>query len=281
MPQLEPEQAQTHGDNQPPTQDTGNDTQEPSDTAEDEPESPILQRDPIATDRALQLLTAGEVSLRGRMPYSSNATFLVDVCHNGLAAQAIYKPVRGERPLWDFPTGLAHREVGAFLMAEALGWEVVPPTVMRADLPFDAGSLQLFMPADFSEHYFTLVSEPRHQHAMQRICALDVVINNTDRKSGHCLLGTDDKIWAIDNGLSFHHEFKLRTVIWDFEGENLPDTILRDLQAVCAAGLPIALAETLTPLERAATETRLKALTEAGHFPVDETGGRRWPWPLV
>ncbi|MDE0657505.1 MAG: hypothetical protein OXH58_13090, partial [Acidimicrobiaceae bacterium] len=118
-------------------------------------QSPIRDRPPIETARALALLSSGEVDLRGRMPYSSNATFLVDVTHEGLDAQAIYKPVRGERPLWDFPSGLAHREAGAFWMDAALGWDVVPPTVVRDDLPFDEGSLQLFMPADFEEHYFT------------------------------------------------------------------------------------------------------------------------------
>ena len=159
-------------------------------------QSPIRDRPPIATDRALALLAEGDVELRGRMPYSSNVTFLVDVAHDGLDAQAIYKPVRGERPLWDFPSGLSHREAGAFLIDRALGWDLVPPTVVRDDLPFDEGSLQLFMPARFEEHYFTLVAEERFRPELQRVCALDIVINNTDRKSGHCLLGTDGTIWA-------------------------------------------------------------------------------------
>ena len=245
-----------------------------------ERESPFLDRPPIATERALALLAAGEVRLRGRLPHSSNATFLVDVDHDGLAAQAVYKPVRGERRLWDFPTGLAHREAGAFLVDRALGWGVVPPTVVRADLPLDSGSLQLFVPARFSEHYFTLVPERRHRRGLRQICALDFVINNTDRKSGHCLLDRHGAVWAIDNGLSFHHEFKLRTVIWDFAGQELPDGLRRDLRAFAGAGLPEALSETLTALERDALLTRTEALAEAGRFPVDDHG-RRWPWPLV
>ena len=243
-------------------------------------QSPIIQRPPIATDRALRLLTDGDVELKGRMPYSSNATFLVDVAHDGLDAQAIYKPVRGERPLWDFPSGLAHREEGAFLVDSALGWNVVPPTVVRDDLPFDEGSLQLFMPADFEEHYFTLVPEDQFSQELQRVCALDIVINNTDRKSGHCLLGTDGTIWAIDNGLSFHCQFKLRTVIWDFAGEELPDDVGRDLRRLLEAGLPEPLAAALAPQEVDATLDRTQNLLAAGRFPSDGHG-HRWPWPLV
>ena len=249
-------------------------------TADAGHESPIMDRPPIATDRALSLLAEGEVELRGRMPYSSNVTFLVDVAHDGLHAQAIYKPVRGERPLWDFPSGLAHRETGAFLVDGALGWNLVPPTVVRDDLPFDEGSLQLFMPANFEEHYFTLVSEERFRPELERVCALDIVINNTDRKSGHCLLGTDGTVWAIDNGLSFHSQFKLRTVIWDFAGEELPDAVRADLGRLLERGLPEPLAAALTPLERAATLARTKALAESNRFPSDSSG-HRWPWPLV
>ena len=243
-------------------------------------ESPILQRDHIETHRAVGLLNHGDVELVGRLPHSSNATFLVDVCHDGLLAQAIYKPERGERRLWDFPAGLAHREAGAFLVAHALGWDLVPPTVVREDLPLDRGSLQLFMPAHFEEHYFTLVGEQRLRPAFQRICALDVVINNTDRKSGHCLLGTDDRIWAIDNGLSFHSDFKLRTVIWDFAGQELPDPIIGDLSRLLADGLPERLAATLRTEEQDATFERAGLLLSAGRFPSDGHG-HRWPWPLV
>ena len=243
-------------------------------------ESPIRDRPPIETCRALALLADGEVELRGRMPYSSNATFLVDVTHEGLDAQAVYKPVRGERPLWDFPSGLAHREAGAFWMDAALRWDAVPPTVVREDLPFNEGSLQLFMPANFEEHYFTLVSQQRFRSELERICALDIVINNTDRKSGHCLLGTDGTIWAIDNGLSFHSQFKLRTVIWDFAGEALPEDVGRDLRMLLETGLPEALADTLTAQEQDATLARTEALVAAGRFPSDGHG-HRWPWPLV
>jgi len=245
-------------------------------------ESPIIDRDPIATDRALELLRDGEALVIGRMPYSSNATFLANLEHDGLAAQAVYKPLRGERPLGDFPDGLYRREVAAFEVSEALGWHLVPPTIARDDLLHGRGSLQLFMPAQFEHHYFSL-READHAHAdsFRRICAFDIVINNTDRKSGHCLLGTDGRIWAIDHGVSFHHQFKLRTVIWDFAGEPIDDDICEDLARIADDGLPESLDELLTPFERAGVLARAKALTDMGCFPADDTGGRRWPWPLV
>ena len=244
-------------------------------------QSPIKDRPPIATDRALALLAEGDVDLRGRMPYSSNVTFLVDVAHDGLDAQAIYKPVRGERPLWDFPSGLAHREAGAFLVDRALGWDLVPPTVVRDDLPFDEGSLQLFMPALFEEHYFTLVAEERFRPDLQRVCALDIVINSTDRKSGHCLLGTDGTIWAIDNGLSFHCQFKLRTVIWDFAGEGTARPGASGPggapgEGHCQSRWP--------PRSRRRRGTRpwpapRPCWRQAGSPPT--ATDHRWPWPLV
>ncbi|MEZ5165858.1 MAG: SCO1664 family protein [Acidimicrobiales bacterium] len=244
--------------------------------------SPFRDRPPIETGRALELLTRGRIETIGRMPYSSNATFLVDVTHGGLAAQAIYKPHRGERPLWDFPSGLYQREVAAFLLAEDLGWSVVPPTVIRKDAPLDIGSLQLFVPSHFEEHYFTIHdSRPEHDDAFRRICAFDIVINNTDRKSGHCLLGTDEHIWAIDHGVSFHHEYKLRTVLWDFVDEALPAGMADDLWRFLERGLSEDLADLLDPFERDAVQTRTRALVTAGRFPADDTGGRRYPWPLV
>jgi len=245
-------------------------------------DSPFLERPPIETPVALRLLANGQVELKGRMPYSSNATFLADIDLDGLEAQAIYKPLRGERPLWDFPDGLYQREVAAFLISEQLGWGLVPPTVARADLPAGIGSLQLFMPCVFDEHYFTLhEADPVHDDEFRRICAFDIVINNTDRKSGHCLLGHDGQVHAIDHGVALHREFKLRTVIWDFVGEPLPPDLIDDLQRFCSLGLPADAAVLLDPFERDAVLSRTRALVDSGVFPDDDTGGRRWPWPLV
>ena len=115
---------------------------------------------------------------------------------------AVYKPARGERPLWDFPPGLYRRELAAYLLSEALGWGLVPPTILR-DGPLGEGSLQLFVPADFEQHYFTLLERPEHHDALQAICLFDLLANNADRKSGHCLLGRGRPLWAIDHGLAF------------------------------------------------------------------------------
>jgi uncharacterized repeat protein (TIGR03843 family) len=227
----------------------------------------------------LELLTRGEVDVRGRMPWSSNATFLVELRLDGVTAQAVYKPGRGERPLWDFPPGLYKREVAAYQLSEALGWGLVPPTVAR-DGPLGEGSLQLFVAADFEQHYFTLRENSAYHPTLKQICAFDIVANSTDRKSGHCLLGPDGRIYAVDNGLSFHAEPKLRTVIWEFGGESIPAAILRDLGRLMTAGLPAPLAELLEPAEQKALLARARALLASRRFPVDQTG-RRYPWPLV
>ncbi len=170
----------------------------------------------------LDLLLRGELTIKGRMPWSSNGTYLAAADARGESVDAVYKPRRGERPLWDFPDGLFKREVAAYELSEALGWDIVPLTVLRSEGPLGEGSLQLFVPADFEQHYFTLYEDEQHHDRLRTICAFDLLANNTDRKSGHCLLGEDGQIYAIDNGLSFHHEFKLRTVIWEFGGEPIP-----------------------------------------------------------
>ena len=227
----------------------------------------------------LTRLREGEMTIEGRMPYSSNGTFLVSIELDGEQELGVYKPIRGERPLWDFPTGLARREVAAYELSTVLGWELVPPTVLREG-PAGEGSVQRFVDADFSEHYFTLREDERHDDAFRKLCAFDLVANSTDRKGGHCLIDEDGHIWAIDNGLSFHVEFKVRTVIWDFAGERLPDDVAADLQRLVDDGLPDALAELLDPFERDAVLNRAGALLRQGSFPHDPSG-HRYPWPLV
>jgi uncharacterized repeat protein (TIGR03843 family) len=235
----------------------------------------------LQSDAGVQdILARGELELLGRMPWSSNATFLVEGCLDGATARAVYKPRRGEQPLWDFPTGLGHREVASYELSRALGWDLVPLTIMRDDAPLGPGSLQRFIEADFEQHYFTLLDDDSHHDAFRRLCAFDIVSNNTDRKSGHVLIDHDGHIWAIDNGLSFHHEFKLRTVIWDFAGEEIPTGLLADVERFVDGGLPDRLVTLLDPFERDATLTRARALLHERRFPVDTTG-RRHPWPLV
>ncbi|MDP8991632.1 MAG: SCO1664 family protein [Actinomycetota bacterium] len=228
------------------------------------------------------MLARGQVELRGRLPWSSNATFLAAICHDGTTMMAVYKPRRGERPLWDFPDGLFLREVAAYRLSEALGWGIVPETVARADGPLGPGSLQRFVPSDFSQHYFTLLEDPAHHDALRTIAAFDLVANNADRKSGHCLLGDDGRIWAIDNGLCFHAVPNLRTVIWEFSGEPLPPARLDDLERLAGTGAGGAgLDELLRPAEVAALDKRVAALLRRGSFSDPGTSRRSYPWPLV
>ena len=232
-----------------------------------------------ATRSVLTRLERGRLDVKGRLAGSSNLTFLGEVTLDGVASRVVYKPVRGERPLWDFPRGLYKREVAAWALSEALGWGLVPPTVTR-DGPLGRGSVQLFVDADFEQHYFTLREDRRHQTTLARICLLDVLANNTDRKSGHCLLGRDGRVYAIDNALTFHPEWKLRTVIWDYGGERIPASLLDDVRRFRAADLPASLADLLLPAEQEALRDRVDLVLSAGHFPVDPSG-ERYPWPLV
>ena len=227
----------------------------------------------------LDLLVRGEVMVKGLMPWASNATFLVEVRRDDRTTLAVYKPGRGERPLWDFPPRLFRREVAAYRLSESLGWGLVPPTVLR-DGPHGEGSLQLFVDADFEQHYFTLHEDPRHHDTLRRICVFDLVANNADRKSGHCLLGPDGRIYAVDNGLSFHADPKLRTVIWEFAGAAIPKPLLDDLERLLAGGLPKELTALLAPDEQTALLARTRRLLAARKFPADPTG-RRYPWPLI
>jgi len=231
-------------------------------------------------DAALPVLCEGEIEVQGRMPWSSNNTFLVSVCRDGAELGAIYKPGRGERPLWDFPHGVYQREVAAWELSELLGWGVVPETVLRQDAPLGPGSLQRFVDADFSEHYFTLMENPVHHDQLRVIGVFDLLLNNADRKSGHCLLDGDGHIWAIDNGLSFHVEPKLRTVIWDFAGEAVPQPLLGDIEKV-AAGVPEQLALLLDDGEPEALMGRARALLRRPELPAPHPERRPYPWPLV
>ena len=226
-----------------------------------------------------RLLEEGRLAVKGRLPWSSNYTFLGEVSLDGASSLVVYKPQRGERPLWDFPRGLYKREVAAWVLSEVLGWGLVPPTVTRNG-PLGRGSVQLFVDADFSQHYFTLREDPRHQSTFERLCVFDVLANNADRKAGHCLLGRDGRIHAIDNGLTFHAQQKLRTVIWDFGGEPIPPEMLADVRRFARAKLPKTLSALLDPDEQKALRARAGALANAECFPVD-TGGHRYPWPLV
>jgi hypothetical protein len=242
-------------------------------------------------------LATGELEILGLMPNSSNYTFLAraGLARAGLAHAAgddtsatddvlgIYKPRRGETPLWDFTDGtLCQREVAAYLVADELGWPNIPPTVLREG-PEGLGSVQLFVEFDPENHYFTL--EQTYPDEFRKVALFDHAVNNADRKAGHCLLGTDGLIWVIDHGVCFNEEPKLRTVIWEFLGEPIPAGLLEDLRRFASsleAGgeLSTRLTELLSAREIAAMMERVKGLIAAGSFP--EPGpGRPYPWPPI
>lgn len=243
--------------------------------------SSVLASDAIPDPVAF--LMHADPEIEGRMPWSSNGTFLVTMrCGgaDGSAAEqrAIYKPVRGERPLWDFEPGLHRRERAMYLLSEHLGLGVVPPTVIR-DGPLGEGSYQWFVDADHRQHYFTIFEQHEQLHGQLRdIAVLDILANNTDRKSGHCLLA-HDRVWAIDNGLCFSAPFKLRTVIWEFAGEQIDERLL-DRVAPLVERVPVDVAALLDEDEIEAVQHRATKLVTERVLPHDETG-RRYPWPLV
>jgi uncharacterized repeat protein (TIGR03843 family) len=229
---------------------------------------------------ALEILTRGEIELVGRLPFSSNAAFLVQVTADDTTVAAVYKPSKGERPLHDFPPGLYRREVATYLLANAMGWDLVPPTVLRPDAPVGEGSLQLFVEHDPDDHYFELCDDPAFADQFRRVAVFDLVVNSADRKGGHLLRDVNDHIWAIDNGLTLHAQFKLRTVVWDFAGEEIPADLLAPLKSLAAGELTAELADLLDGFERDALASRATAVLHAGVLPHDPSG-QRWPWPPV
>ncbi len=232
-------------------------------------------------ETARRVLGEGEVTVHGRIAGSSNVTLFVTCELEGVELAAVYKPARGERPLWDFPNGLYRREVAAYLLSEAMGWGLVPLTIERADAPMGVGSLQRFVDEDGESHYFTLRDEGRFTETLHRIAVFDVVANNADRKSGH-VLRAGERLWAIDNGLSFHRQAKLRTVIWDFAGDPLTEDEGEVLRRLVTGRLPQELDELLEPAERAAMCQRASRLLDEGRLPAPgDDDWRPYPWPLV
>lgn len=232
----------------------------------------------------LFLLEKADIQIEGLVPWGSNYTFLVKLCHEQREGQGIYKPKRGERPLWDFPSGsLCQRERAAFLLSQAIGWDIVPPTVLRQG-PQGQGSLQYFIDHDPNQHYFTMKGQFTEQ--MVKIALFDIIANNADRKGGHVLVDQDNHVWAIDHGICFHVDYKLRTVIWDFAGLPISPPLLEQMQCLLdvlgqkESPLTMALHQLLSKGEVRAIQTRIKDLLESKHLP--EPGpGRHYPWPLV
>ena len=183
---------------------------------------------PVSADQSLlELLLHGDISSYQLNPTGSNYTFMVEVRLGDQTAKAIYKPREGEAPLWDFPRGtLYKREFAAYLLSKALGWDFIPQTVIREGR-HGIGSVQLYVEHDPRQNYYTIT--PAKPAELRTIACFDLVANNTDRKAVHLLLAPDGKVWGIDHGLTFHADTKIRTVIWDFSGEPIPEPLLASL----------------------------------------------------
>lgn len=225
-------------------------------------------------------LLQGDIELLGLLPGASNYTFLARLGDDD-SALVVYKPRRGEAPLWDFPSGtLCQRETAAFEVSRAGGFGFVPATVLR-DGPLGVGAVQSFVEHDFDCTAFDLYES--HGGDLRRIALFDLVVNNADRKAGHVFPDADGKVWAIDHGICFHTEPKLRTVLWDFAGAPIPDEDcerLRSLQASLLGPLGEVLAPLLDAAELDMLSRRVAAVLAAGVFPAPEAG-RSFPWPPV
>lgn len=233
----------------------------------------------------VSILQQGEIELEGEFVWGSNYTFLVKVAYEGEQLSAVYKPTRGERPLWDFPrASLAHREAAAYLVSEALHWQLVPPTVFRRDGPAGAGSLQLFVEHDPEYHYFNFSNEDRQR--LRPTVLFDYLVNNADRKGSHLLIDPQNWLWLIDHGICFHEEDKLRTVIWDFCGEPIPAKLQSDVQGFAAQ-----LREwdsVVDQLKAHLHDREIRALTQRAAwlgalecFPDPPEHRRATPWPPI
>lgn len=258
------------------------------------------------------LLQLGSMELEGLLPWSSNYSFLVRICPNTAVYQAnqqaeepplaeiraVYKPQQGERPLWDFPQGsLFQRERAAYVISNALGWHLVPTTVVRHG-PHGIGSVQLFIEHDPELHYFNIEGNADFAQQLQKIVLLDIIINNADRKAGHVLIEdseeneesqqrqSPERLWVIDHGICFHNEYKLRTVIWEFAGSAIPDTLLQEMaqfqQSLSSpsSSLHQELTNLLSSREFKAMQRRTQSLLDQKIFIVPGPG-RHYPWPPV
>ena len=264
---------------------------------------------------ALELLTHGSLDIEGRLVDASNTTLRAVITHEGVEARCVYKPVRGERPLWDFPDGtLAGREVAAYLVGAATGWSPVPPTVLR-DGPMGPGACQLwidtvdeddadgpeqpilgFVPSAHVPHGWRRIAKAQDDsgrpyvlaHAdderLARLAAFDIVINNADRKGGHILLTPSGSVYGVDHGVSFHLQNKLRTILWGWVGDALPDEtleVLAKLRADLDGELGDALHEHLMISEVRRVRRRVDRLILAGIYPEPPTDWPAVPWPPI
>jgi uncharacterized repeat protein (TIGR03843 family) len=249
-------------------------------------EGPSSEPRHVSEERILDLLLHGDLTLQGLVPWSSNYTFLVTVEDAEMQALAVYKPARGEQRLWDFPAStLCRREVAAYLLSRILGWPAIPPVLLREG-PEGLGSVQFFVHTDWEEHFFTLREDSAHDAALRQMAVFDYVVNNADRKGGHVIKGQDGRLWAIDHGLTFHADYKLRTVIWDYAGETIPATWIEDLRRLRQkltddSTIVDALLELIERDELEALQQRIMVLLRRGIYPKPRRDWRNVPYPLV
>lgn len=232
-----------------------------------------------------EILAQGSLEPLGQFTYGSNFTFLVTASLQGKSVRAVYKPQKGERPLWDFPDGtLANRETAAYRLSAALGWDLVPLTILRKDAPFGPGSLQLFIEHNPARHYFNLPAELLD--LLQPLALFDLIANNADRKGSHFLFRIpDDHLYAIDHGLCFNAEQKLRTVIWNFAGKPIPQNLRELIGELGDSGHPLykfgefGLADLLAPEEIEALRTRISVIVADPVFPFPPEDKQAYPYP--
>jgi uncharacterized repeat protein (TIGR03843 family) len=262
------------------------------------------------TPHDLDLLRSGELTLQGRLMAASNATFQAIVSQGDASATVVYKPVRGERPLWDFPDGtLAQREYAAYVVSEALRWSVVPPTLLR-DGPLGEGMVQLWVDeverpqgqtelVDLVPHgrvpegWLGVLDalDGRHDRitlvhadidALRRMAVFDAVVNNADRKGGHVLDSGDGRVFGVDHGVTFNADDKLRTVLWGWAGTPVPPELLEDVKRLAdelTGALGNRLSRLITAVELTATRERCHTLLKTGIFPYPSDDWPAIPWP--
>lgn len=239
----------------------------------------------LPLERIVELMSKGEIQeAHGRLRWSSNYTFLVSICQEDTTLKAIYKPQRGERPLWDFPDGtLCYRETAAFILSEAIKWRIVPPTILRNGL-HGLGSVQCYIEHNADINYFSL--DNSYDEQLRRFTLFDYITNNADRKGGHCLLGPNNRLWGIDHGICFHAVPKLRTVIWNFAGKAISENLLDEIRdfhnVLCDESSPLheQLGKLISEREVQATLSRTKRLLNTGKYP-QPGHGPSYPWPPV
>jgi len=245
----------------------------------EQPIGPEL-RAPADDDEALHLLRDGEIDLEGRLMDASNVTLVGAVRSGTLVAECVYKPVAGERPLWDFPDGtLAGREISAFLVSEATGWQVVPPTVLR-DGPFGPGMVQLWIDGDEGVDLGAFVR--RDEPALRRMAVFDAVVNNADRKGGHIIPMPSGHVYGVDHGICFSVDPKLRTLLWRWAGKPMTAEAIEVLERLAdglRGDLGEELHEHLTRREVRVTQQRVAELLRTGRHPEPHGDWPALPWP--